>query len=145
MNYKVNKFITETVSQLLFIIFGFLTFYHIKNFESFEIKLGMSDFFTPAIVGYISKIVISLNLIACISFLLFKRKWTYFFSAFIFLLYSVYNITLYFKPGSDCGCANILFSNMSILLQLILFSSLSIISSLSTLLFKKTNNTQQFS
>ncbi len=133
------------VSQLLVIIFGFLAFYHVKNIQTFEIKLGMSDFFTPIIVGYLSKIIISLNLIACILLLIFKRKWVFLLSGFVLLLYVAYNLVLYFKPGSDCGCANILFSNMSIPIQLSLFSFLSILSFLSAISFKKANNSIQSS
>lgn len=140
MNYKMYKFTIEMVSQLLIIVFGFLTFFHLKNIEAFEIKLGMSNFFTPIIIGYLSKIAILLNLTACISLLLFRKKWIYIFSGFILTLYLLYNTILYFKPGSDCGCANILLSNMSIPLQLILFSLLSVISFLPISLLKKYSN-----
>ena len=133
------------VSQLLVIIFGFLAFYHGKNVQNFEIKLGMSDFFTPVIVGYLSIAIISLNFIACILLLIFKRKWVFFLSGLVLLLYASYNLVLYFKPGSDCGCANILFSNMSIPIQLTLFSFFSILSFLSAISLNKVNNSIQFS
>ena len=145
MNYRSSKFIFEIASQILVVMFGFLAFYHIKNFQTFQIKLGMSDFFTPVTVGYLSKIIISLDLIACISLLFYKRKYTYFLSGCILIFYSIYNFALYLKPGSDCGCANILFSNTSTLLQLTLFSLLSFISFISISLLNKTSNSVKIS
>jgi hypothetical protein len=131
-----KKQILYIINTILVVALSYLAFLHFRHREAFVIKLGMSHIATPTAVEIFGYLIPCLNLISLLLIVFYERRFSYFLSGFIFLLYLYYNAYLYIKTGSNCGCANILF-NIKLDHQIMLFSFCVAISSIGVILLRK--------
>ncbi|MFT4202668.1 MAG: hypothetical protein QM610_02025 [Chitinophagaceae bacterium] len=119
---KKNITILDVLLTILSVFFIFIGILHFKHIQSLQIKMGLSHFFSPNLVGILSFIVPILDVFTGVSILLLNAPkialWT---GMVISTAYLIYNIALYAMTGNDCGCANVFF-DINLKCQIFLFS-----------------------
>ncbi|MDQ0640228.1 hypothetical protein QF042_003793 [Pedobacter sp. W3I1] len=100
---RYRSIIILTLTTLFFL----LTMYHLKFRQTFLVKVGMTDFFPPFLVGVLSFAMPILTAINGLFLLLrSEKKSSIYFALATFSFYTLYNLFLYIKTGDDCGCSN---------------------------------------
>lgn len=113
MGRNAFLFIVETALILLLVA---LAIYQFRHREPIMVKIGLSHFFNPSMVSVVAYSLITSYLVTAALLFLFKSPWLMILPLLIFGFYCIYNLSLYRKTNSDCGCANIFF-DVSLKLQ----------------------------
>ena len=108
-NYRTLKryHFFDAAGMFMAAVLFFLAFYQYWYRDSIMLKLGMSHFFSPAFVGFLTYFMMVFNLLSAVYLVFKKSPLAIILSLIVFTSYSVYSVVLMITTKSYCGCANI--------------------------------------